>query len=316
MRSVLLYSNMQQAIFLMGPTAVGKTAVAMQLAELLPVDLISVDSAMVYRGMDIGTNKPTKQELTRYPHKLIDICDPRQPYSAAQFCTDATLAMQESWAQQRIPLLVGGTMLYFKALQFGLSALPSADAVLRAQLSLEAQNCGWLAMHAKLAQLDPHAAQRLNVNDTQRVQRALEINILTKKTLQENYQQQSHHQLSCKLHAFAIMPSARDELNKIIAARFEQMLAAGLIAEVAALYARGDLSIDLPTIRSVGYRQVWYYLEQQLDYVTMCEQAITATRQLAKRQCTWLRNWPVEIKFAATAPEALDRIINTMLHSE
>lgn len=306
---------MQTAIFLMGPTAVGKTAVAMQLSELFPIDLISVDSAMVYRGMDIGTNKPTMEELTHFPHKLIDICDPSQPYSAAQFCADAMHEMQVSWAQNRIPLLVGGTMLYFKALQFGLSILPAADVALRAQLSAEAKNHGWPYMHAKLARLDPVAAQRLNMNDTQRIQRALEINILTKKTLQENYQQQANQQLTCKLHTFAIMPTVRDELYKKIAARFEQMLSAGLLAEVTSLYARGDLSEDLPSIRSVGYRQVWHYLEQQLDYPTMCEHAIIATRQLAKRQCTWLRNWPVEIKFAATPQEALDRIMKTMLNS-
>lgn len=313
---MLQYAIMHQAIFLMGPTAVGKTMVAMQLADLFPIDLISVDSAMVYKDMNIGTNKPTTAELARYPHKLIDICDPSQPYSAAQFCIDATKAMQESWAQQRMPLLVGGTMLYFKALQFGLSALPSADPALRAQLASQANIYGWPAMHARLALLDPVAAQRLNINDTQRIQRALEINILTQKTLQDNYKQQTTHKLSYKLHLFAIMPQARDELYKTISQRFDHMLAAGFVAEVEKLYARGDLTENLPSIRSVGYRQVWHYLEQQLDYPTMREQAITATRQLAKRQCTWLRNWPVEIKFATSAKEALDRIIKTMLNSE
>ncbi len=178
----------KHAIFLMGPTAAGKTALAMQLAQELPVDLISVDSALVYKGMNIGTGKPSTEELARFPHKLIDICDPNHAYSAAQFCQDAAAAMQQSWQQQRVPLLVGGTMLYFKALQYGLSDLPIADPLLRAQLNAEAAAIGWPAMYAKLASIDPLAAQQLNPNDAQRIQRALEINILSGKTLHANYQ--------------------------------------------------------------------------------------------------------------------------------
>lgn len=281
----------KQAIFLMGPTAAGKTALAMQIAQQLPVDIISVDSAMVYRGMDIGTGKPSKDELQRFPHQLIDICDPSYAYSAAQFCNDATTAMHTSWQNQRIPLLVGGTMLYFKALQFGLSELPSANAALRAELATEAANIGWPAMHAKLAKIDPVAASILNPNDSQRVQRALEVNILTGKTLHANYQQQNHNKLDCKLDVFAFMPKDRAWLHAQIAQRFDQMLDAGLINEVEVLFNRGDLTEDLPSVRAVGYKQIWSYLKGEIDFANMREQAIAATRQLAKRQYTWLRRW-------------------------
>lgn len=282
----------KQAIFIMGPTAAGKTDLAMQLSLELPVDLISVDSAMVYRGMDIGTGKPTDLELARFPHQLINICDPNYSYSAAQFCSDATLAMQQSWAKQRIPLLVGGTMLYFKALQFGLSVLPSADVNLRAQLELEAQTLGWPAMHSKLAILDSDAALKLNPNDSQRIVRALEVNILTGKSLQENYKVKIKHDAQYKLRSFALMPADREHLHNKIAQRFDRMLASGLVAEVEKLYARDDLTLDLPAMRAVGYRQVLAYLDQRIDYNTMRDSAIAATRQLAKRQYTWLRSWP------------------------
>lgn len=282
----------------MGPTAVGKTAVAMQLAQELPVDLISVDSAMVYRGMNIGTGKPSSEELARFPHKLIDICDPSEAYSAAQFCQDATIAMQQSWQNARIPLLVGGTMLYFKALQYGLSDLPTADPDVRAQLSTEARVLGWPAMHNRLAAMDPFAADQLNPNDAQRIQRALEINILTGKTLLENYQLRDKKKLDYKIHSLAIMPPDRAPLHVKIAQRFDQMLADGLIDEVKTLFTRTDLHVDLPAIRAVGYRQIYTYLAQQVDYATMREQAIAATRQLAKRQYTWLRSWENLISYA------------------
>lgn len=281
----------KHAIFLMGPTAVGKTAVAMQLAQQLPVDLISVDSAMVYTGMNIGTGKPSAEELARFPHQLIDICDPSEAYSAAQFSHDATLAMQQSWKNKRIPLLVGGTMLYFKALQNGLSKLPTANPELRVQLSSEALTLGWPEMHNKLAVMDPLAAEQLNPNDAQRIQRALEINILTGKTLQENYQLRDDKELDYQIHSFAIMPPDRAPLHATIAQRFDQMLADGLIDEVQTLFTRADLHADLPAMRAVGYRQIYAYLAQQVDYDTMREQAIAATRQLAKRQYTWLRSW-------------------------
>lgn len=307
----------KQAIFIMGPTAVGKTALAMQLSLHLPVDLISVDSAMVYRGMNIGTGKPTALELTQFPHQLIDMCDPKEAYSVAQFCKDATFAMQQSWSQQRIPLLVGGTMLYFKALQFGLSELPSANSELRSALEQEANNIGWSVMHSKLASIDPEAALRLNPNDSQRIMRALEINILTGQTLQTNYATQSKINLQYNLHSFAIMPEDRNALHTKIASRFDQMLTDGLLDEVKRLYTRGDLSAELPAMRAVGYRQLWAYLDQKIDYNTMRDSAIAATRQLAKRQYTWLRSWPsIENKLTyLTIDTGLDTIIKTMLHS-
>lgn len=293
----------------MGPTAAGKTAVALQVARRFPVDIISVDSAMVYRGMDIGTGKPTIEELLVAPHRLIDICEPCETYSVAQFCTDALKAMHTSWQQQRIPLLVGGTMLYFKALQFGLSELPVADPVLRAQINAEGD------MHKRLQQLDPESAARLNPNDQQRLQRALEINLITGKTLAENYAASNSKPLPCEVHSFAILPDDRGVLHKDIAARFDAMLLTGLVPEVEALYKRGDLNINLPSIRSVGYKQVWNYLTQEISYNEMREQAIAATRQLAKRQYTWLRNWPAEINFANNPQQTLDSISNSMIHS-
>ena len=303
----------QQAIFLMGPTAVGKTDLAVELAQRLPVDIISVDSAMVYRGMDIGTGKPSAEILAVAPHQLINICDPSQPYSVAQFCIDADLEMQKSWQQHKIPLLVGGTMLYFKALQFGLAKLPAAAPELRQQLLQEAQLVGWPAMHAKLATLDPVAAQRLNANDSQRVQRALEINLLMGQTLSPSFAQQLEKKLNYKLHSFALVPEDRAVLHTRIEQRFMHMLDLGLIAEVEALYSRGDLTAQLPSIRSVGYRQVWSYLADQLDYAAMCAQAIAATRQLAKRQYTWLRSWPEIINIDNFNSVALDTIIQSVL---
>jgi len=303
----------KQAIFLMGPTASGKTAAAIELAQYLPVDIISVDSAMVYRGMDIGTGKPTATELAKAPHQLIDICDPSYAYSAAQFCEDAERAMYNSWQHNRIPLLVGGTMLYFKALQFGLAKLPAAAPELREQLRQEAIQLGWPAMHAKLATLDPITAQRLKINDSQRIQRALEINILTGHPLNVSYEKQLEKKLDYKLHSFAIVPPERAELHARIAARFMQMLDMGLIAEVDVLYQRGDLTSQLPSIRSVGYRQVWSYLNNEIDYTTMTAQAIAATRQLAKRQYTWLRSWPEIINIDNFNSIALDTIIKSVL---
>lgn len=305
----------KQAIFLMGPTASGKTAVAIQLAQKYPVDIISVDSAMVYKGLDIGTGKPTLEELALAPHQLINICEPSQVYSVAQFCTDANLAMQKIWQNKRIPLLVGGTMLYFKALQFGLAALPSADPELRQKLTLQAHEIGWPAMHAQLAQLDPITAQRLGINDAQRIQRALEINILTGQTISAIYKQQTENKLDYQLHSFAIMPSGRAVLHEKIAQRFDQMLDVGLVKEVEVLYNRGDLNADLPAIRSVGYRQVWEYLNGEISYDIMREKAIAATRQLAKRQYTWLRGWPQQICVSDSAVIALDTIVKSVLDS-
>ena len=306
----------KQAIFIMGPTAAGKTALALQLAKHLPVDIISVDSAMVYRGLDIGTGKPTAAEQQLAPHQLINICDPNQIYSVAQFCIDAKQAMQNSWQCNRIPLLVGGTMLYFKALQFGIAELPEADPKLRAQLTLQAQQIGWPAMHAQLAKLDPVTAQRLSINDSQRIQRALEINVLTGHPLSACFEKQNQNVLDYKLHSFALIPD-RAILHEKIKQRFMQMLDAGLIPEVETLYQGGNLNIDLPAIRSVGYRQIWEYLEGKLEYANMIEQAIAATRQLAKRQYTWLRTWPdsININLDNSTTMVLDTIINSVLDS-
>jgi tRNA dimethylallyltransferase len=304
-----------KAIFLMGPTATGKTALALQLAQILPVDIISVDSAMVYRGLDIGTGKPTAEQLAHTPHQLIDICDPNEIYSVAQFCADATHAMNRSWQQQRIPLLVGGTMLYFKALQYGIAPLPSADAALRTELTQQAEQVGWPQLHTRLAQLDPVTAQRLGANDAQRIQRALEINLLTGKTLQELFQNNPEPQLNYKLHSFAITPQDRTKLHQKIAIRFMQMLESGFIAEVEKLYKRGDLNPQLPAIRSVGYRQIWNYLADKTDYTLMCDQAIAATRQLAKRQFTWLRSWENITHLDNSSEMVLDTIVNSVLDS-
>ena len=301
----------KQAIFLMGPTASGKTSLAIQLVKYLPVDIISVDSAMVFRGLDIGTGKPTASELACAPHQLIDICDPAQAYSSAQFCIDASLAMQNSWQQNRIPLLVGGTMLYFKALQDGLAILPSADYELRKILTVQAQELGWPVMHAKLVELDPISAQRLSVNDSQRIQRALEINILTGKSLNENYQQQKKMVLDYHLSSFAIIPE-RAGLHLAIEKRFINMLDLGLIKEVEGLYKHGNLDLDMPSMRSVGYRQVWSYLNNAIDYNTMREQAIAATRQLAKRQYTWLRSWPAITNLDAANDLSLEIILKSI----
>lgn len=305
----------KQAIYLMGPTAVGKTALAIQLAQILPVDLISVDSAMVYRGLDIGTGKPTAAELAIAPHQLINICDPSQPYSAAQFNVDARAAMERSWANQRIPLLVGGTMLYFRALQFGLADLPPADPDLRLKISKQAEELGWTTLHAKLAELDPKAAAKINPTDPQRIQRALEINLLTQQPLDKCYAQQNTPDINYKLHCFTLMPVNRQALHLKIEQRFMQMLDQGFLNEVEKLYARGDLHSALPAIRAVGYRQAWEYLEGKIEYKLMVQQAIAATRQLAKRQYTWLRSWPEITVFENNNKMVLDTIVKSVLHS-
>jgi tRNA dimethylallyltransferase len=279
------------AVFLMGPTASGKTGLAMELCRQLPCELISVDSALVYRGMDIGTAKPTPDELAVVPHRLIDLLDPRDAYSAANFRHDALAAMAEISAAGRIPLLVGGTMLYFKALLEGLSPLPAADAAIRAKIESEARQHGWATLHEQLAELDPVAAARIHPNDPQRLSRALEVFRISGKTLTELTQSKGDP-LPYKVLQFAIAPTERAELHRRIAERFRLMLTQGFEQEVRALYERGDLHPDLPSIRCVGYRQMWDYLEGVVGYDEMVERGIAATRQLAKRQLTWLRGWP------------------------
>ncbi|MEQ4924057.1 tRNA (adenosine(37)-N6)-dimethylallyltransferase MiaA [Proteus hauseri] len=279
-----------KAIFLMGPTASGKTALAIALRQKLPVDIISVDSALIYRGMDIGTAKPDAKEQSLAPHRLIDILDPALPYSAADFRRDALKAMDEIISAGRIPLLVGGTMLYFKALLEGLSPLPSADPEIRAEIEKKAMEQGWEAVHRELSLVDPVAAQRIHPNDPQRLSRALEVYLISGKTMTE-LTKISGESLPYTVHQFAITPKDRNVLHQRIETRFKQMLACGFEDEVKTLYERGDLHEDLPSVRCVGYRQMWSYLSGEIDYDEMVYRGICATRQLAKRQITWLRGW-------------------------
>ncbi|MES9960482.1 MAG: tRNA (adenosine(37)-N6)-dimethylallyltransferase MiaA [Sedimenticola sp.] len=277
------------AIFLMGPTASGKTDLAIALTEHLPCDIISVDSALVYRGMDIGTAKPSAEELARAPHRLIDICDPSESYSAAQFREDALREMAEITAAGRIPLLVGGTMLYFRALQYGLSELPAANAAVRARLEQDAALHGWQGMHERLAAVDPAAASRIHPNDPQRIQRALEVYEITGKSLTELQDRDGEQKLPYRLVKLVRAPREREVLHQRIADRFHKMLAQGFEEEVRGLLQQGSLVPDMPSMRSVGYRQMLKYLLGEWDRETMIEKGIVATRQLAKRQFTWLR---------------------------
>ncbi|MEO8810604.1 MAG: tRNA (adenosine(37)-N6)-dimethylallyltransferase MiaA [Rhodanobacter sp.] len=278
------------AIFLMGPTASGKTALACELANRFPLDLVSVDSALVYRGMDIGTAKPDRATLRRYPHALVDIRDPGDPYSAADFASDAVSVMRGITRRGRVPLLVGGTGLYFRALQRGLSDLPVADPSIRARLGAEAQQSGWPALHARLARLDPAAASRIGSRDVQRVQRALEVFELTGRPLSELHRSNQPAMFPWRVLKLALLPTDRRLLHERIARRFDAMLEEGLLDEARLLRARGDLHADLPAIRAVGYRQAWQHLDGITDAAQFRDCAIFATRQLAKRQITWLRS--------------------------
>lgn len=284
------------AIAIMGPTASGKTAAALAIAQHMPCEIISVDSALVYRGMDIGTAKPEAHELASAQHHLIDILDPTESYSAMQFRQDALRLVEDITARGKLPLLVGGTMLYFKALRDGLDALPTADPALRAQLDAEAAKFGTPALHARLMTLDPITAQRLQPNDSQRVQRALEIIALTGQPMSSLLSQQKTQELPFTLLPIALEPSDRSVLHTRIAQRFDMMLKdERLLNEVRTLRARGDLHTGLPSIRCVGYRQAWEHLDGEYDLATFREKGIAATRQLAKRQLTWLRSMPDRI---------------------
>lgn len=296
------------AIFLMGPTASGKSALAMELVQRLPCDIISVDSALVYRGMDIGTAKPTAAELALAPHRLIDLLDPAQAYSAADFCRDALREMASITAAGRIPLLVGGTMLYYKALLDGLSPLPEADPQIRAQIEAEAQALGWAVLHQQLLQIDPVAGARIHPNDPQRLSRALEVFRITGKSMTE-LTQQSGSELPYRTLQYAIAPTDRALLRQRIAERFDAMLAQGFEAEVRQLFERGDLSPDLPSIRCVGYRQMWDYLAGVIDYEEMRYRGTVATNQLAKRQLTWLRGWSHPLTWLETGSQLNPDII-------
>ena len=301
------------AIFLMGPTASGKTDLAIQLRQQLPVEVISVDSALIYRGMDIGTAKPSKAELALAPHRLIDICDPAESYSAANFRTDALREMQEISAQGKIPLLVGGTMLYYKALLEGLSPLPSADEKVRSEIEAKAALIGWGGLHQELSKIDPISAQRINPNDSQRINRALEVFYLTGKTLTELTAQKGEA-LPYDILQFAIAPEQREVLHRRIEQRFHKMIELGFQQEVEKLYRRPDLNENLPSIRCVGYRQMWEYLRGDYDHNEMVFRGICATRQLAKRQITWLRGWtsPIQWLDSLQPAQALEKVLTSV----
>lgn len=280
------------AIFLLGPTASGKTDIALKLAEHFPIEIVSVDSAQVFRDMDIGTAKPDATTLARFPHSLINLITPEERYSAARFRTDALRAMTTITDNGRVPLLVGGTMLYFKALRDGLADLPQADATVRAEIDAAAAAHGWPALHAELARLDPSTAARLQPSDAQRIQRALEIVRLTGQPLDTLFAQQRAVALPYRVLALALVPQDRSTLHQRIAARYAGMLARGLVDEVVGLRKKYRLDAGLPSMRCVGYRQVWQMLEGQLPSTELLDRGIFATRQFAKRQLTWLRSMP------------------------
>jgi len=302
-------------IALMGPTASGKTAAALEIAQHIPSEIISVDSALVYRGMDIGTAKPSKEEQASVPHHLIDILDPLDSYSVMQFRNDAMRLVADIIRRGRLPLLVGGTMLYFKGLRDGLDALPEADAAVRARLDAEAAVVGMPAMHGKLAQLDPESAARLNPNDSQRIQRALEIIELTGQPMSALLAKAPKTELPFDTLPISLEPSDRSVLHARIATRFDNMLQTGeggLLAEVESLRKRGDLHPGLPSIRCVGYRQAWEYLDGTVDFATMRDKGIAATRQLAKRQITWLRSMPDRIIVDCVKADSAADVLRTV----
>ena len=276
-------------ILLMGPTAAGKTDLALSLAERFPVEIVSVDSAMVYRGLDIGTGKPDAATLQQFPHHLVDILDPAQAYSAGQFVRDARNVIDAVHGRGRIPLLVGGTMLYFRALRGGLADLPEADPATRAQIDAQGAQRGWPALHAELAAIDARAAARIQPNDAQRIQRALEVFRITGRTLSELHAAAAPPPDDLTFASYAWVPGDRERLYAAIALRFEKMLECGLLQEVRRLHARGDLHERLPSIRSVGYRQLWQHLAAEVPLATAVANAILATRHLARRQLVWLR---------------------------
>jgi len=278
----------------MGPTASGKTALGISLAERLKADIICVDSVSVYKSLDIGSAKPSKEELAKVKHHLIDLCDPAENYSAADFCVDAKAKIVELASAGKTPILVGGTMLYFKALLEGLSEMPATDETVRKEVELEAAAIGWPAMHKQLASIDPEYAATLHPNHSQRIGRAIEVFRMSGKTMTELRASSSGEGLLTKFNwlQIAIAPKDRQVLHRRIEKRFDQMLESGLVDEVRRLFERGDLDKRLPSIRAVGYRQIWEYLEGNLSYSEMREKGIAATRQLAKRQLTWLRSWP------------------------
>jgi tRNA dimethylallyltransferase len=305
-------SHLPPVVFLMGPTASGKSALAVQLAQALNGEVISVDSALVYKGMDIGTAKPTLDERQGIPHHLIDILDPAESYSTGQFKAQALALIAEIMSRGKLPILVGGTMLYFNALSGGLAELPKADPILRAKLDDELRLLGKLALHQRLAQIDPIAAARIHPNDPQRIQRALEVYELTGKPLSAFFTAAQQVAMPYRAIKLIVAPKERLSLHAIIAQRFEQMLQQGLIAEVENLKQRGDLNEAKPSIRAVGYRQVWAYLNGEYSKPVMIEKGIAATRQLAKRQFTWLRRETEAVRLESGQPDLLGCTISAI----
>lgn len=299
---------------LMGPTAAGKTALAVQLVQRLPLDIISVDSTQVYRGMNIGSGKPDAEILDLAPHRLIDIRDPADSYSANQFRHDALTEIDQVFKGGKVPLLVGGTMLYFKVLRDGMAAMPAANPAIRQEIEELAQSAGWPAVHRQLAKVDPVSARRIHPNDPQRLQRALEVFQVSGIPMSEFHKRQNastaiEEELPFRMHFLAIQPEQRQVLHERIATRYLQMLKDGLVPEVETLYQRRDLHGELPAIKSVGYRQVWQYLCGEINYDEMVEKGIIATRQLAKRQFTWLRSWPELHNLDSRQEKSLDYVL-------
>ena len=310
-------TNRVQWLGIAGPTACGKTAAALALARLRPVEIVSVDSALVYRSMDIGTAKPSAAEMAEVPHHLIDIRDPRESYNAAAFVADATRLIDQIRMRGRLPLLVGGTMLYFKALIDGIDPMPAADRAVRAQLDAQGAALGWPAMHARLAEVDPVTAARLAPNDSQRIQRALEVWHASGQPLSHFHRASDDHATPASNGLLlSLEPSDRAWLHARIARRFDAMLDAGFLDEVRNLRARGDLTPDMPSMRCVGYRQAWSFLDGDGSLVELRERGIAATRQLAKRQITWLRSMPARRVFPADAADAGDRLVRAAMEIE
>ena len=298
-------------ICLMGPTASGKTGLSIMLARQLPLEIVSVDSAMVYRGLDIGTDKPQAKVLHKISHHLIDICDPSCPYSVGQFYKDALREIKAIHAVNHIPLLVGGTMLYFSVLQKRFSDLPVADENIRKKIQLKANEKGWTVLYKKLKKIDPVSAARINPNDAQRMQRALEVYEITGQSLSYCQMEKRFDQLPYNFINLVIAPRNREFLYQRIEERFDQMIKNNFLEEVKKLYQRNDLNSDFPSIRTVGYRQIWQYLSGECSLEAMRRKAIVATHQLARRQLTWLRRWPAELKWFHSEDENLmDLIVN------
>ncbi len=300
------------ALLLMGPTGAGKSDLALRLVERFPLEIISVDSALVYRGMDIGTAKPPAALRARHPHHLIDIRDPTQQYSAGEFVRDAAAAMEDIWSRGRQPLLVGGTMLYFHALTTGIADLPEADVEVRAEIDAAAAAAGWAAVHRSLAEVDPTAAARIHSNDAQRIQRALEVYRVTGRAMTDLQRERRSLLAGVDLREIALIPAQRDQLHARIAKRLRTMLENGLIDEVQGFFVRGDLTGEQPAMRAVGYRQIWEYLAGACTLAQAEQKALAATRQLAKRQLTWLRQRPRAVTVDCMHPDVAGFLVDAL----